>query len=366
MRGAHPDGGPPWWRSGPGRPGPPPHWHHRRANFMRRMRWLLFGILLLAGVGVTALAWLAAGVLGITRAALPVPLLALPPLGMLALVLAAGMIAVRRVATPFGDVMMAADQVASGDYSIRVIERGPPAVRALARAFNRMTERLAQHDIARRDLMAEIAHELRTPLTVMQGRLEGLLDGVYPRDDSSLEQVLDDTRVLARLVEDLRTLALSEAGVLRLELEVTDPSVLVHDVVTGFAPQAAAAHVALAAEIAGSLPALELDPVRIGQVLGNLIANAIAHTPAGGRVEVRVRATPDGGMEVTVQDTGQGMTRADVDRMFERFQKGPASRGSGLGLTIARNLVLAHGGTVTATSEPGRGTTICVTLPGPH
>jgi two-component system OmpR family sensor kinase/two-component system sensor histidine kinase BaeS len=260
--------------------------------------------------------------------------------------------------------MTAADQVASGDYSIRVIERGPPAVRALARAFNRMTDRLAQHDIARRDLMAEIAHELRTPLTVMQGRLEGLLDGVYARDDSSLEQVLDDTRVLARLVEDLRTLALSEAGVLRLELELTDPAVLVHDAVTGFAPQAAAAHVALAAEIAGSLPAVELDPVRIGQVLRNLIANAITHTPVEGRVDVRARATSDGGVEVTVQDTGQGMTPADLDRMFERFQKGAASRGSGLGLTIARNLVVAHAGTISATSVPDRGTTICVTLPG--
>ena len=134
------------------------------------------------------------------------------------------------IAMPLGGVMDAADRVAAGNYDVRVVEHGPPSIRALARAFNTMTARLQDSDRLRRDLMADIAHELRTPLTVIQGKLEGLIDGVYPRDDTEMQLLLDETRVLSRLIEDLRTLALSEGGALKLQREPTDIAGLARDV----------------------------------------------------------------------------------------------------------------------------------------
>ena len=134
--------------------------------------------------------------------------------------------------------MDAADRVAAGDYSVRVGEYGPPPIGALAHAFNTMTARLENHDRQRRELMADVAHELRTPLTVMQGKVEGLIDGVYPLDDGQLKDVLEETHVLSRLVEDLRTLALSESGALKLQKESTDVDALARDVVDAFEGEA--------------------------------------------------------------------------------------------------------------------------------
>jgi signal transduction histidine kinase len=260
-------------------------------------------------------------------------------------------------------VMDAADRVAGGDYSVRVAEHGPPSVRALARAFNTMTARLASHDRQRRDLIADVAHELRTPLTVLQGRLEGLLDGVYPRSDHELAGLLQETKVLSRLIDDLRTLALSESGALKLEKEVADVAGLARDVTRQFETDAAAHGIRLEVDVRGQPPAVPIDPVRVREVLSNLLSNALRHTPGGGRIEVRVAPAADGGIEIAVQDTGTGMTPEQVARAFDRFHKGPDSRGTGLGLTIARSLVAAHGGAIRLTSEPGRGTTVIFTLP---
>jgi two-component system OmpR family sensor kinase/two-component system sensor histidine kinase BaeS len=280
----------------------------------------------------------------------------------------------RRVATPLGGVMDAADRVAAGNYDVRVAEQGPPPIRALARAFNTMTERLGNHDRLRRDLMADVAHELRTPLTVMQGKLEGLLDGVYPRDEAQLQQLLEETHVLSRLVEDLRTLALSESGALKLQKEPIDLGGLARDVAGSFGGEATARHVTLEVNSPDELPLIEIDPVRIREVMTNLLSNALRHTPSGGSVIVRVAAWPRGSesrvpqlesrIVVEVCDTGRGMTPDAIARAFDRFYKGSESRGSGLGLTIARSLVAAHGGEIHASSEPGRGTTITFTLPG--
>jgi signal transduction histidine kinase len=273
----------------------------------------------------------------------------------------------RRVAIPLGGVMEAADRVAAGDYEVRVTEQGPPPLRALARAFNTMTERLQNHDRLRRDLMADLAHELRTPLTVVQGKLEGLLDGVYPRDERQLQALLEETRVLSRLVDDLRTLALAESGALKLQKESIDVATLARDAAAAFAGDAAARGVTLDVDAPTGVPPIEIDPVRIREVMTNLLSNALRHTPAGGSVHLGVSESripnPESRITVEVRDTGSGMTPEELAHAFDRFYKGTGSRGSGLGLTIAKNLIAAHGGEIHASSEPQRGTTIAFTLP---
>ena len=335
----------------------------RRVRFFRRIAMLAF-VLFVAGIwGLAWLGWLVASrVFGLSSsgAAVWVPTATLLAAFFAAIAL---LRLFRRVGMPFRDVMEAAERVAGGDYTARVAERGPPAIRGMARAFNTMTERLGKHEQLRRNLMADVAHELRTPLAIIQGKIEGLLDGVYPRDDAQLTEVLEELHLLSRLIEDLRTLALSEAGALRLEKELTDVGELTRDVVRAFASEAAAQQVTLKIETAAGLPLAMIDGVRIRQVLNNLLSNALHYTPPGGSIETTVGATNQTGIFVQVQDTGSGMTQAEVERAFERFQKGPDSRGSGLGLTIARNLVLAHGGEIRAVSHPGSGTTISFTLP---
>jgi signal transduction histidine kinase len=342
-------------------------WHGNeragRVHFFRRVAALIF-ILLLFGIwGLISLVSL------IFSRLFPLPpssAAVLAPVGTLLVAFIAAIVllrTVRRVGLPFRDVMDAAELVADGDYSVRVAERGPPPVRGLARAFNTMTERLGRHEQLRRNLMADIAHELRTPLTIMQGKLEGLLDGVYPREDAQVTEILDETRLLSRLVEDLRTLALSETGALNLEKEPTDLSELARDVIRAFANEASSQGVRLEIEIPTPLPSVDIDAIRFRQVLNNLLLNALQHTPPGGSIQTRVTATTQSDTLVEVHDTGSGMTQDEVERAFERFQKGPGSRGAGLGLTIARNLVLAHGGEMRAVSQPGHGTTISFTLP---
>jgi signal transduction histidine kinase len=210
--------------------------------------------------------------------------------------------------------------------------------------------------------MADVAHELRTPLSVLQGRLEGLIDGVYARDDRQLGELLDETRVLQRLIDDLRTLALSEAGALPLQKEPTDLGVLAQDMVRSMEPEVARQGVGLSATTPARSSAVNIDPFRIREVLTNLLTNAIRHTPAGGRVTLSVSETRDRAT-VTVADTGEGMSPDEVARIFDRFYKGPESRGSGLGLTIAKGIVTAHGGDMSAQSEPGKGTTVTFTIP---
>ena len=309
-------------------------------------------LLMLAFFGIAQFVWRAS-----ERAGLPPWSGALPALLILLSVFVALAFSVRRFASPLGAVMDAADRVAGGDYSVRVPETGAPPIRALANAFNAMTARLQGADRIRRDLMADVAHELRTPLTVLQGRIEGLLDGVYPRDETQLAQLLEETQVLSRLVEDLRTVALSDAGALPLQKEPLDIVDLARDVARSFEGRGAAV------DVRGPAPAIvQLDAVRVREVFTNLIANAIRHTPADGQVTISVDQEADR-VVVTVKDTGAGVPPDVVPRLFDRFYKGADSRGSGLGLAIARGIVAAHGGEIGASSAPGAGTTIRFTLP---
>lgn len=268
-------------------------------------------------------------------------------------------------------LVAAARRVESGDLGARVDvpERGPRPVRDLVRGFNTMAARLELDERQRQSLLADVGHELRTPLAVIRGNLEALVDGVHPPDAAHLEALLDETAVLSRLVDDLRTVTLSEAGTLPLHREPTDADVLVGEAVASFRAAAESAGITLDLEAPDDLPVLDVDPVRIREVLANLLANALRYTPSGGRVVVTagVTGTDDAArrLEVAVSDTGPGIAPDVLPRIFERFWKSPESRGSGLGLAIARNLVVAHGGTIEATSEPGAGTTLRFSLPAP-
>jgi signal transduction histidine kinase len=330
-----------------------------RRRFMWRIGCGLLFLVVLLGSLIALVAWLVSSALGGTLTLL---VTALAPLLALFLVLAIILRLVRRTAAPVSDLIEAAARVESGDYAARVPERGPREVRGLARAFNAMSERLEETDEARRRLLADVSHELRTPLTVMQGTLEGMLDGLYPVDEAHLAPVLEETRVLARLVEDLRTLSLSEAGSLRLHLEPTDLATLLRDVAAGHQPAADAVGVTVVVEEADGLPTLDVDPARIRQVVGNLIANALRFTPSGGRISVTAGRT-DEGVQIGVRDTGAGMEPEALEHAFDRFYRSPGSPGSGLGLPIARNLVEAHGGRIEIESAPGRGTQVRFTLP---
>jgi signal transduction histidine kinase len=358
---AHP---PPWWPAG--EPWPPVrhrglHWR-RRSRFVWRIAVLLALVLVLSAVGMMTLVSVALGRAGASLAALRPAGVALAAALLVTGLAVAFLAAMRRIGLPLGDVVSAADRMASGDFSARVAERGPPFLRAVARAFNGMATRLSDQDRQRRELMADIAHELRTPLAVVQGRLEGLLDGVYPRDDARLGEVLEETRLLARLVEDLGTLANSERGTMGLQKEPTDLGVLLGEAARALAAEAEAEGIAIHVENGSDLPLLDVDPLRVREVVTNLIANAIRHGGHGTEVFIGTERRT-GAVAVSVRDTGPGIAAADQPRIFDRFQKGGRSRGSGLGLAIARNLVVAHGGEIAVESERGRGTTVTFTLP---
>ena len=319
---------------------------------------VVFFVILLGSL-IAFVAWLVGRMLD---GSLTLLVTALAPLVVVFLVIAFLARLVRRTAAPVSDLIEAAARVEAGDYSARVPVRGPREVRGLARGFNAMSERLEETDEARRRLLADVSHELRTPLTVMQGTLEGMLDGLYPVDEAHLAPVLEETRVLGRLVEDLRTLSLSEAGSLRLHREPTNVATLLRDVVAAHHPAADAVGVTLAVEAFDDLPVLQVDPARIRQVVGNLIANALRFTPAAGRITVAASHTQEG-VWVVVRDTGSGMEPEALEHAFDRFYRSPGSHGSGLGLPIARNLVEAHGGRVEIESSPGNGTEVRFLLP---
>jgi len=303
--------------------------------------------------------------------------------------LAAGLAvrAFRGIATPLADVMTAADAIAEGDLSVRVPAQGPGEFSRLAESFNHMAQELEHADHQRRNLTADVAHELRTPLHIIQGNLEGVLDGVYDPTVEHIGATLDETRALARLVDDLRTLSLAEAGQLPMVWERVDVAELLADVSTSFSGQAEVAGVELRVEPA--LPAtgphvqaswsteVDADPAlmeitadagRLDQVLSNLLANALRHTPSGGAITLRAEPI-DGGVRIIVRDTGEGIPSKDLPYIFDRFWRGDRSRshaggaGSGLGLPIARQLVQAHGGHIGVESQPGQGSTFTIELP---
>jgi signal transduction histidine kinase len=277
----------------------------------------------------------------------------------------------RGISQPLVDLTAATRAVAAGDLSVRVPVHHRGEVRELASAFNAMTEELARADELRRNLTADVAHELRTPISVIWGKLEGVLDGVYPSTPEHLSPILEEIKLLTQLVEDLHLLSLVEAGQLPLERQATDVGALLGDAQVNFSPQAADRGVTLALDLPTELPKVVADRRRIAQVLGNLLTNALRHTPEGGSVTLSATAS-EGIMRVTVADTGIGISLEDLPYIFERFWRGEKARsraagGAGLGLAIAKHLVQAHGGEIGVESplEVGEGTTFYFTLPLP-
>ena len=354
---------PPWWPEG--EPWPPPR---RRPG---RGFGCLFGLLFLAGI--FGLVSFATSVVG---SVLDTP----GPFGLMvriasvgvAIAVVVGLARIARSVRGSGTVLDAlvdqAARVEAGDYRARVDTVGPVPgpVRALARGFNTMAARLAADEAQRRTLLADVTHELRTPLSIVQGSIEAILDGIHPANDAHLSAILEETRILDRLIEDLRTLALSESGALSLHREPTDLSVLATDAATAFGASAAAAGIELTMSVEDDLPLLDIDPVRIREVIGNLVANALRHTPPGGRISVEAhRASPPGrpAVELVVRDTGSGIEPELLAHVFDRFARGAGSTGSGLGLSIARGLVELHGGTIVAASPSGDGAEILIRLP---
>jgi len=329
-----------------------------RGHFRRRMGcfFFLMFVIVLSLVGLVA--WLIGSAIGTAGGPLPQILIGLLVLFVLAMLGRA----VRRAAAPVGDLIEASGRIEGGDFSARVPETGPREVRSLARAFNAMSARLEEVEHQRRSALADVSHELRTPLTVIQGNLEALLDGVYPTDAAHIEPILAETRILERLIDDLRTLTLAEAGSLVLHREATDLGALLDEVAAAHRSRAKQGAVDLTVNVADGLPPLEIDPARIREVVSNLLTNALRHTPRGGFVELSAELA-EGEVAVTVRDTGSGIPADQLERVFDRFYRSPDSPGSGLGLPIARSLIEAHGGAIAGTSEMGAGTTIRFTLP---
>ncbi len=329
---------------------------------MRRLGCFAGCALLFLVAAVTAVVWLLLSALGTVRSSpvLTGVLGAVVLLGVLALLALVRVLST--VAAPVGGLVDAARRVESGDYSSRVPIRGPGQVRSLARAFNAMSARLEADQTRRRSVLADIAHELRTPLTIIRSQAEAIADGVNPADPEHIAPIVTATRALEALADDLRTLTLTEAGGLRLEREPVEVSVLVSETLDAFRADAGAAGVQLLGRVVPDTPAVDGDPARLRRILGNLLSNALAHTLRGGTITCTARGE-DGTVRIEVSDDGEGIPAALLPRVFDRFVKGPGSTGSGLGLAIVRDLVEAHGGTVTVDSAEGRGATFRITLP---
>ncbi len=271
------------------------------------------------------------------------------------------------LARPLNRLATAARAIAAKDLTQRVEPSGSAEVADVANAFNEMAASLEQAETLRRNLVADVAHELRTPLSVLQGNLNALLDSVFPLDMSEVAKLYDETRLLSRLVDDLRELTQAESGQLTLNLRPTDLSPLLQSTTETFYSAAHDKQVRLTLDLASGLPRVQADPERIAQVLRNLLGNALRHTPDGGAITVGASEV-DSGVEVSVSDTGEGIAEAELPYVFDRFWRGDKSRaretgGSGLGLAIARRLIEAHGGQIGVESTAGAGSRFWFKLP---
>jgi histidine kinase len=274
----------------------------------------------------------------------------------------------RRIVAPIRLIQEASQRIAEGRYGERVPLLTEDELGDLALQFNRMADALEQTEKRRRDLIADVAHELRTPLASIAGYAEGLVDGVLPATPDVLHRVYREATRLQRLVDDLQELSRAEAGQLPLHLRSVNVDDLVETAAARLRPQFEEKGVTLTVAPAGDLPPVLGDPDRLVQVLTNLLGNALQYTPPGGSAEVRTKATGSF-VEVAVVDTGIGIAPEHLPHIFDRFyrvdrSRSRASGGTGIGLTIARHLVEAHGGSITASSPgPGRGSTFTVRLP---
>ena len=271
-----------------------------------------------------------------------------------------------RLGRPLGQIFSAIDSVAEGNLSVRVPEDNSPQFQELIKRFNKMVSELERSNQQRRNLTTDIAHELRTPLHIIQGNLEGIIDGVYQPTPEHINNTLDETKLLARLVNDLQTLSLAEAGQLPLHPTRFLLADLLTDLTSSFSSQAASFGIDLNTKIHDASKEFSADYDRLNQVLSNLISNALRHTPEGGKISIETEAITSG-VRFVVKDTGEGIPAEQIPFIFDRFWRGDKSRtgrtNSGLGLAIAKQLIHAHHGTIEVQSETGIGTTFIIDLP---
>ncbi len=290
--------------------------------------------------------------------------------GIAAAILGTLMIALfsRWVLSPVQSLGAAALRLGRGDLTQRASASGPAEIKQLAESFNSMAANLEEAERHRRALVADVAHELRTPVSNIQGYLEAIKDGLLEPGDETIDVIYGQVTHLRRLVEDLRLLAQVESGDLHLDRLPASLSDLLQRSLDGLRARAEANGVQLGLSVDPTTPLIEMDPTRISQVVDNLLDNALTHTPEGGSVTVVAGLSGEGWAEVSITDTGRGIPEEDLPRLFDRFYRADPSRsrttgGAGLGLTIAKQLVEAHGGTIDANSQLGEGSTFYFRVP---
>jgi len=279
----------------------------------------------------------------------------------------------RQITAPLRRLSLAASRVARGDLSYRVTPGSTDEVGNLANTFNSMVDSLEKNQDMRRKLMGDLAHEMGTPLAVIQSNLEGILDGVVEPSSSNISSLHQEAMLLSRLVKDLRTLSQVEAGKLNLSPAPGDIGALVSSIVTATEPEARRKNVALSMDIPPGLPRAMMDRDRVSQVVVNLLSNALRYTSEGDSIKVAVATKKGNGQSdqyllVSVSDTGQGISEEELPHIFDRYYQGAQpkekrSGGSGIGLTVVKELVEAHRGKVWAESARGKGSTFFFTLP---
>jgi two-component system sensor histidine kinase BaeS len=297
--------------------------------------------------------------------------LSLALLTALVVAMAVNVYIARRIGRSVASIAGAASEVAGGHYDVRVPAPGLGAeFDALALGFNQMAGRLGSVERTRRRLLADLGHEIRTPVATLEAYLEALEDGVATLDAGTVQLLRSQTRRLARLSEDISTVSRTEEGQVRLDLRNVNPESLISTAVRSVAEAYESKGVRLSTDIAAGLPELSLDLERMGQVLGNLLDNALRHTPVGGAVTISaITSRRTGDVVLSVVDTGEGIPAEHLAHVFERFYRVDTARdrahgGSGIGLAIAKALVEAHGGQLTATSPgTGQGSTFRMLLP---
>lgn len=273
----------------------------------------------------------------------------------------------RRILAPVEALTEAARRMEAGDLSQRVEVTSKDEISELARAFNSMADGLNRLEELRRNMVSDVAHELRTPLANIRGYLEAVQDGVLQPDSQVIASLYEEAMHLNHLVDDLQELSLAEAGKLRLQRQPVALADVVNKAIAAIRARAQAEGIELQIDVSEDLPLVDIDPQRIGQVLRNLLDNALRHTPSGGEITIAAHAD-DQQVTVSVRDTGSGIAPEDLPYVFERFYRADKSRsratgGAGLGLAIARQLVEAHGGRIDVQSEVGHGTQFTFTLP---
>jgi len=272
-----------------------------------------------------------------------------------------------RILSPVKELRTAAQRLGKGDFSQRVDISDKSEIGELASTFNSMAGNLQRNEQLRQHMVSDIAHELRSPLTNVRGYLEAIGDGVMQPDKETISSIYDETVLLSRLIDDLQELSLAEAGEMKLDCQPQNVADLVRLSITAIQAKASEKDISVKFDIPADIPCVNIDFLRIKQVLLNLLENALAHTPEGGHINIEANQIP-GFVEVSVSDTGEGIPADEIDNIFERFHRVDKSRsratgGSGLGLTIARYIVEEHKGRIWVRSEPGKGSRFSFTLP---